>query len=294
MGNIQRPVQARTFSQSSLNTEKFSITRTKDFSPDPEHIVNIAPSDGFSIIIQLQDFAAHTVWKGPQLRYSGGYKQGSVSIPYMGDDIRCQHRAAYDNMKIYIPRATLDEIQMENGANRINSFNYNYDTQDRVIYHLARAMLSTLHNPATFDALFIDSTLLALCNHATSQYGQLTISKEKSSAKLSGWQERRVKELIDHHLGQNNLLVSDLALACGLSRSYFSRAFKATTGMAPHEWVIHRRVEKARQLLLETPERTASEIALICGFSDQSHFTHLFLKIQGLTPCAWRRWKMGT
>jgi AraC family transcriptional regulator len=294
MGIIQRPVQNRTFGSSSLCTEKFSVTRTIDSSPDPEHIVNIAPSDGFSIIIQLQDFAAHKIWKGQQLGYSGGYKQGSVSMPYMGDDIRCQHRAAYDNMKIYIPRTTLDEIQMENGANRITSFNYNHDTQDRVIYHLARAMLSTLHNPTHLNALFIDSTLLALCNHATSRYGQLTINKEKTSAKLSGWQEFRVKELIDSQLGQNNLLVSDLAQACGLSRSYFSRAFKATTGMAPHEWVIHRRVEKARQLLLETPERTASEIALICGFSDQSHFTHLFLRSQGLTPCAWRRWKLGT
>lgn len=294
MGNFHKPAQHSTFSQSILDTEKFSITRTKDSSPAPEQIVNIAPSDGFSIIIQLQDFAAHTVWKGQQLRYSGGYKQGSVSIPYMGDDIRCQHRAAYDNMKIYIPRTTLDEIQMENGTHKISSFNYNYDTHDRVIYHLARAMLSTLQNPATFDSLFIDSTLLALCNHATRKYGQLTISKEKSSTKLSGWQERRVKELIDHQLGHNNLLVSDLAQTCGLSRSYFSRAFKATTGMAPHEWIIHRRVEKARQLLLEIPERTASEIALICGFSDQSHFTHLFLKLQGLTPCAWRRWKMGS
>lgn len=293
MGNFQKPAQKSTFSQSILDTEKFSITRTRDFSPDPEQTINLAPSDGFSIIIQLQDFAAHKIWKSQQLRYSGGYKQGAVAIPYMGEDIRCQHQAAYDNMKIYIPRTTLNEIQMENGAHTISSFNYNYDTQDRVIYHLARAMLSTLQNPATFDALFIDSTLLALCNHATSHYAQLTIRKEKSSAKLSGWQERRVKELIDHQLGHNNLLVSDLAQACGLSRSYFSRAFKATTGMAPHEWVIHRRVEKARQLLLEIPERTASEIALICGFSDQSHFTHLFLKLQGLTPCAWRRWKMG-
>lgn len=293
MGNFQKPTQKSTFSQSILDTEKFSITRTRDSSPPPDYIVNIAPSDGFSIIIQLQDFAAHTVWKGQQLSYSGGYKQGAVSIPYMGDDIRCQHRAAYDNLKIYIPRTTLDEIQMENGVHKISSFNYNYDTHDRVIYHLARALLSTLQNPATFDAFFIDSALLALCNHATNQYGQLSIRKEKTSAKLSGWQERRVKELIDHHLGHNTLLVADLAQACGLSRSYFSRAFKATTGMAPHAWVIHRRVEKARQLLLEIPERTASEIALICGFSDQSHFTHLFLKLQGLTPCAWRRWKMG-
>ncbi|MDB6142461.1 MAG: araC 1 [Pseudomonas sp.] len=293
MQSNQRSEPKTTFNMARLSTDKFSITRTRDAAPDPEIITPIAPTDGFSIIIQLQDFAAHTVWKGQQLRYCGGYKQGSVSIPYMGDEIRCQHRSAYDNLKIYIPRTTLDEIQTENGAHKVLSFKNHYGAQDKVIYHLARAMLSSLNSPATANALLIDSTLLALCNHATRRYGQLAIATEKGGARLSGWQERRVKELIEHHLGQNNLLVSDLAHVCGLSRSYFSRAFKATTGLAPHEWMIRRRIEKARQLLLQTPEMTASEIALVCGFSDQSHFTHLFLKSQGLTPCAWRRWKLG-
>jgi AraC-like DNA-binding protein len=81
--------------------------------------------------------------------------------------------------------------------------------------------------------------------------------------------------------------LSELAAACRLSRSHFARAFKATTGLAPHQWLMTERVKLAR-LLLASTARTIAEIADECGFADQSHFSRVFARFLGCTPGRWR------
>jgi AraC family transcriptional regulator len=73
-----------------------------------------------------------------------------------------------------------------------------------------------------------------------------------------------------------------------LSTSYFARAFRTSTGLAPHQWLAHRRVEVAKYLLRQQ-RGSLREIALACGFSDQSHFTRVFTRIVGSSLGAWRR-----
>jgi transcriptional regulator GlxA family with amidase domain len=80
----------------------------------------------------------------------------------------------------------------------------------------------------------------------------------------------------------------DLADISGLSQAYFSRAFKASTGMAPRRWHLTERVRRAQQIMLETGDSLA-EVALASGFADQSHFTRAFRDITGQSPGAWRR-----
>jgi len=82
--------------------------------------------------------------------------------------------------------------------------------------------------------------------------------------------------------------LKDLADMTGLSASYFSRAFKASTGMAPYRWYLAERVRRAQGALLETNDSLA-EVALASGFADQSHFTRAFRTITGASPGAWRK-----
>jgi AraC family transcriptional regulator len=82
--------------------------------------------------------------------------------------------------------------------------------------------------------------------------------------------------------------VGELASLCGLSRSYFTKAFKVSTGLPPHRWLNRNRIRHAQEMLEETDERLSS-IALSCGFSDQSHLTRIFHAIVGSSPAAWRR-----
>jgi AraC-like DNA-binding protein len=104
---------------------------------------------------------------------------------------------------------------------------------------------------------------------------------------LAPWQERRSKEMIAADRSGATTLVA-VAEACGLSVGYFSRAFRKTTGLAPHTWLQHARVERAMTMLRGT-DKSLSEIALAGGFSDQSHFTRVFTQRVGMSPGAWRR-----
>ena len=100
---------------------------------------------------------------------------------------------------------------------------------------------------------------------------------------------RRVREHIEQHLSQRIELAA-LARLAGLSECHFSRAFKQSTGLPPHRYLITRRITVAAGLVSDT-DRALSEIALNVGFSDQSHFTRLFSTLIGETPRAFRRSK---
>jgi AraC family transcriptional regulator len=104
---------------------------------------------------------------------------------------------------------------------------------------------------------------------------------------LAPWQLRRAKEMLRGDLSENQSLPS-VARACKLSVSHFSRAFKASTGVPPHQWLVTARIEMARELLIRTPTPLV-EVAGICGFADQSHFTRIFSRVIGSSPRVWRR-----
>ena len=77
--------------------------------------------------------------------------------------------------------------------------------------------------------------------------------------------------------------MADLAIDCGVSVSHFSRAFRQSTGLSPHQWLLKRRVDQAKSLLRDRT-LSLSDVALSCGFGDQSHFTRVFTKLTGITP----------
>ena len=78
-----------------------------------------------------------------------------------------------------------------------------------------------------------------------------------------------------------------LAELAGLSQSHYCRAFKASTGVAPYQWQLQARVERAKDLLLNTNDRL-EDVAEATGFADAVHFGRTFRKMMGVTPAAWR------
>lgn len=117
-------------------------------------------------------------------------------------------------------------------------------------------------------------------------------TQKKTTGGLSPWRETLVKQLILDHLG-DTLEVTELARACALSRSHFSRAFKCSTGVSPQDWIRQQRIARAKQLIRNT-DLTLTQISLECGFCDQAHFSHIFTRSEGVTPFAWRCRAMRT
>jgi AraC family transcriptional regulator len=104
---------------------------------------------------------------------------------------------------------------------------------------------------------------------------------------LPKWRLMRVLTYIDANIGES-ITLGNLAATTGLSRMYFARLFRAATGIRPHEYVLRKRIERAQQMLAETSDALV-DVALSAGFQTQAHFTTVFKRIVGSTPCQWRR-----
>lgn len=104
---------------------------------------------------------------------------------------------------------------------------------------------------------------------------------------LPQWRAKRALEYIDAHLG-SKINIGEVAGVVALSKSHFSRAFKHSMGLPLMTYVANRRVERAKLMMTSTRERL-SDIALACGFADQSHLSRCFRRVVGVSPGWWRR-----
>jgi AraC-like DNA-binding protein len=104
---------------------------------------------------------------------------------------------------------------------------------------------------------------------------------------LAGWQRQRVRAYIDENLDQR-IQVRGLSKIVRRSPAHFSRAFKRSFGATPHAYIVRRRLERAIHLILHS-DASLSEIALTCGFTDQSHLSNLFRQHIGSSPASWRQ-----
>ena len=87
---------------------------------------------------------------------------------------------------------------------------------------------------------------------------------------------------------EGSINLSTIASATGLSPSHFARQFRTTLGVAPHQYLMRLRVERAKRLLSETDTPLVT-IAFACGFANQEHLTRIFKRSCGITPAAYRR-----
>ena len=153
--------------------------------------------------------------------------------------------------------------------------------------HLVRQAMTCFETDrkAAWRCLSDASTLLG-SDEQSSDLESPSVDK-LSQGGLAGWQAGRTLTYIEANLA-SKLEISDLANVVALSKSHFSRSFKRSVGLPPMEYVVVRRVERAKVLIQSTREPLA-EVALACGFADQAHLNRRFRDIVGISPGRWRR-----
>lgn len=194
----------------------------------------------------------------------------------------------FEVIQLFLPVSAFEELTDELGAPKIETLNCPMTTgrQDDVMLHLASSLIPAFMRQNEVPRLFADHLFEAIRLHMATTYGSLTL-KTRISGGLSAWQMQRAKELLLDDLAASRSL-AELSAACGISARHFTRAFKTSTGIPPHRWLLRRRVERA-QILLRDSKLDISQIALDCGFSDQSHLTRVFHTATQSTPACWRR-----
>jgi AraC family transcriptional regulator len=151
--------------------------------------------------------------------------------------------------------------------------------RDRLIEQLARTLM-----PGGEDAEGVYS--LAAARIIFCRLERFSRSRFEAKA-LPKWRLKKVQDFIEERLDRP-IFLRDLASVAGLSRMHFAAQFRASTGVRPHDYVLQRRIERAKKLMLETDAQLV-EIALEVGFQAQSHFSTTYKRLTGETPGAWRR-----
>lgn len=156
-----------------------------------------------------------------------------------------------------------------------------------LIFHIMSALREAAARGDDGDSLLSESLLAALLQAAL----QPGITVSKPAGRLADWQVRRVCALIDDRLS-HRITLRELADDIDLSTYHFCRAFKASTGLAPHQYQVARRVERAKDLLVES-KANVTAIAAAVGYENPNQLARVFRKTAGISPTRYRRERLA-
>jgi len=200
-------------------------------------------------------------------------------------------QGALEILHLYLRPDALLEYATEAGFQGAATQSLRYTVNDPLLEQIGRAILAEMQEETAAGSLLVESlcgTLSArlLQSHSTSP---LDIAARLSRAgKLDPRRLSRVLEYVHAHLG-GALDIRGMATTANLSRFHFSRAFKASTGQTPYQYVSAKRLAQAKVLLAQN--QPLAEIALALNFSSQANFTRAFRREFGITPGRYREQK---
>ena len=242
---------------------------------------------GYIVALQLKAIPFIEQFLGNKTVSRGFYPVGAVSAIDLQEEPACLLPHPFDALVLYVTQAELDEVAYAHRTPRVERLDWPLGAFDPVVYHLGKTFLASLELPHHTSKIFLDHVLHALNCHLVSSYGGVTISAPQFRGGLSSLQMRRATELLVAHL-DGNIALREVAEACELSVSHFSRAFKETFRRPPYRWLMERRVDRATDLMMNS-RLSLADIATQCGFADQSAFNRSFKRIHGASPGIWRR-----
>ncbi len=158
--------------------------------------------------------------------------------------------------------------------------------RDPALERLGQALAVSHTRDGALGKVFADGVSVAIVSRIIARHFSASRRDTRRAAELPSWRMRRVVEYVDAHLA-DPIGLADMAQSAGLTRMHFAAQFRHATGLRPHEYLMRRRIERAQQLLLDS-RHNVLDVALSSGFRSQAHFTTVFKRFVGATPCCWR------
>jgi len=276
----------------SLRGIDLAVTETQDDNPVPGRSGSMA-DEAYLVSLKLHDYPDCELWDHGKSVMKADVRAGTTYLYDLRSDPGYIIDKPFHSLQFYLPRSALDGIVKESGAPRVGDLacRFGFGHDDKVMRHIGACLMEALRRPSEANQLFIDHMMLAFAAHIAQTYGGLQTVAGSARGGLAPWQVKRACERLDANLG-GTLPLQQIAAEFDLSVSHFSRAFRISTGLPPHQWLLRQRV-KAAQQLMTVRDLPLSEIAISVGFANQSHFTKVFSAQVGVSPATWRRGSLG-
>jgi len=158
--------------------------------------------------------------------------------------------------------------------------------RDPQLIRLAQLLQIEVEKGSPTTSIFGETIGNSLILYLAQHYSTAVPRQEPCRGGLPGLRLKRVRDYIEANLSRN-IHLDELAETAGLSLFHFATLFKQSTGASPHQYILHRRLGRAKELLRK-PEMTLSQVSLEAGFADQSHFTNVFRRLVGVPPSKYR------
>ena len=168
-----------------------------------------------------------------------------------------------------------------------------YTVSDPLLEQIGRAILDEMQTETAAGSLLVESlcgSLSARLLQSHSTYRPDAAARSPRAGKLDPRRLSRVLQYIHAHLGES-LDIRGMATIASLSRFHFARAFKASTGQSPYQYVSAKRLALAKLLLAQ--DQPLADIALALKFSSQANFTRAFRREFGVSPGRYRAQSSG-
>jgi AraC family transcriptional regulator len=278
-------IVTRSRQGAELAVMEISIDKPLDRLSDP-----IARQDAYALSLALRDLPNTSYWEDGRQVAMNTFRAGDCLIHELWRSPQVVVDKPLHSLVFYLPRTALNALADDANAPRVAELRYEpgIGVLDETVRNLGLSLLPALRAPEQVSRLFMSHLTLAMAAHIAQTYGGMQPSSRAILGGLAPWQEKRSKDMLAGDLTGATPL-NEIAQVCGLSVSHFSRAFRRSTGISPHAWLLHMRVEAAKAMLRRR-DGSLSMIALACGFVDQSHFTRVFTRRVGLSPGAWRKY----
>ncbi|GAB4228127.1 MAG: AraC family transcriptional regulator [Stanieria sp.] len=209
--------------------------------------------------------------------------QGDIAIIPAGISHRCNWNTSVEFMILAIEAALLQQAAQDLvDSDSIELIPHFMNEQDTLIQGIFLTLREELESSKIGGYLLIDSLKITLAIHLLRKYCTTKPKLSSYSGGLSWVKLEQVKDYINQHLNREIKLI-ELAAIAQISPYHFLRLFKQSIGLTPHQYILQRRIEKAKYLLQHT-QLSIAEVAASVGFCDQSHFTRYFKRIVGITP----------
>ncbi len=219
--------------------------------------------------------------------YKNRPRYGLVLPPGTGVEFRIEEKSNYRFLAMEFEPAYLLGVA-ELGHLSALEFVETWEYDDRLTWHLAEAIFEECESEARQGLLYSETAVTLLTLQAARN-----LSNHASHVKLlrrGGLPPAILRRACEYMVSRLNddISLSEIANAIGLSPGHFAFAFKQSMGIAPHAWLRRHRIDTGKALL-RNRDLSVSVIAASVGFANQSSFGAAFRKETGQTPSAWRR-----